>query len=435
VDSRRALRLLVVEGPDKGMRLHILPGGRVIIGRSKRVQCRLSDPRVSRVHCAVHAEPDGLVVTDANSAGGTFVNDERVNRHRLLPGERLCVGHTVLCLEAEEAVPASGAPVRTGRDMPAAQNLSGGETATVRASEGTSAQAAPPPSGSWLGRLAGQIMGPYELIGIIAEGHTGTVFHARDTRSGDRRAVKLLKPEFSGSDAERHRFVRGMKTMLGVQHANIVRIYHAAKSHGYCWAAMEYVDGPSLAQLIHNAVTAGHLDWRVAYRVAVHIGRALDHAHRLHIVHRNVTPNNIIIRTSDNVAKLGDLMLVKSLEESSGASAQSHLVGDIHYMPPEATYGMGSRDDPRADVYSLGAVLYSAVTGRPPFQAATAAETIALIRGSEPFPPRRYQMGVPDEFSDIILKALAKRPAQRYPGAPELSAELERCGRALGVLA
>jgi serine/threonine-protein kinase len=198
--------------------------------------------------------------------------------------------------------------------------------------------------------------------------------------------------------------------------------------------AMEFVEGESMTQVIRRIGVAGMLDWRYGYRVAVHIARALEYAHGQSIIHRNVTPQNILLRTSDKVALLGDLMLAKALE---GTLAQQitrpgELVGDVAYMSPERTRGTGEVDG-RSDLYGLGATVYALITGRPPFSAESLPELIQKIRSAEPDRPQKYQMAIPAMFQGTVLKLLARRPDERFQTAGGLLAELDRVGKFSGV--
>jgi len=168
--------------------------------------------------------------------------------------------------------------------------------------------------------LGGQSLSHFQLEEVIAKGTTGVVFRASHTEHDRPAAVKVLEPQFAGDEQNMQRFVRAMKTMLPIRHENIVSIYAAGKNGPYCWVAMEYVDGENLEDVIARISREGlldmegQLDWRDAFRVGVHIARALQAAYEHQIIHRNITPRNILLRTSDKVAKLGDLMLAKALE-------------------------------------------------------------------------------------------------------------------------
>src|SRR5262249_47160190 len=149
-------------------------------------------------------------------------------------------------------------------------------------------------------------------------------------------ALKVLLPEFSSDEDDMQRFIRAIKTMLPLEHPNLVKLYGAGKTGQSCWVAMEYIAGENLQQVIDRIGVAGMLDWRHAFRVAVDVARALEHAHGESIIHRNVTPTNILRDATSKTCKLGDLMLAKALE---GAMAKQitqpgQIIGDVAYMSP-----------------------------------------------------------------------------------------------------
>ena len=151
-------------------------------------------------------------------------------------------------------------------------------------------------------------------------------------------------------------------------------------------------------------------------------------------MHRNISPTNIMLRSSDKAAKLGDLMLAKALE---GALAKQitkpgQLLGDIAYMSPERTRSIGEVDS-RSDIYSLGATVYALLTGRPPCEGGSLPETIAKIRTAEPVRPKKYQLSIPDQFEGVVMQMLAKRPEDRYQTAKDLLADLERVAKFQGM--
>jgi serine/threonine-protein kinase len=243
-------------------------------------------------------------------------------------------------------------------------------------------------------------------------------------------ALKVLLPSISQDEAETQRFIRAMKTMLPLRHRNLVAIYNAGKTGPYCWTAMELVEGESLEQVIRRIGVAGMLDWRYALRVAIHIARALEYASEHQIIHRNLTPQNVLVRNSDKLAKLGDLMLAKALEGSMAQqiTRPGELLGDIHYMSPERTRGIAEVDG-RSDIYGLGALVYALLTGRPPCAGASLTETIQHIRQTIPEPPRKYALGIPPMFEGVVTRMLAKRPDERHQTASELVADLERVAK------
>jgi hypothetical protein len=412
-------RLVVIAGPDKG-KAWVLPAGEtVLIGRSKATETRLSDPHVSRVHCQIQVEDDKILLSDFESAGGTFVNNRKIHQQEITPGDTIRIGETQLRYQDDDVAEASTmAPPVHPTPRPSSKS-----------------PGAPSSGGDKLADLSGKILSHFEVGPVLAKGHTGVVFKARDTKENKEVALKVLWPEISQVDDEMQRFVRAMKTMLPLRHPNLIAVYGAGKTGSYCWMAMEYVEGESLTQVIGRIGVAGLLDWRNAVRVAIHLARALEYAQEQQIIHRNITPNNIMVRASDKLTKLGDLMLAKALEGTLAETITrpGEIVGDVSYMSPERTKGSAAEVDGRSDIYSLGATVYALLTGRPPFIGDSLTDTVRKIRQAEPEKPKKYQLSIPDQFEGVVLKMLAKRPEDRYQTASELLKELERVAKFQGV--
>ncbi|HMF16419.1 MAG TPA: FHA domain-containing serine/threonine-protein kinase [Gemmataceae bacterium] len=396
-------QLAVTSGPDQGKLFPLAAGETMQVGRSQATTIRLTDPAVSRVHFELEIGEDQVILHNISSQG-TMVNGKPAVEQALKTGDVIRIGNSELRF--------------VGKDEPA----------TIVPKEAALSANEP------LTKLAGQSLAYFLVEEVIARGNSGTVFRALDTRHNQAVALKVLEPAFSKNEEEMQRFVRAMKTMLPVRHANIVTIIGAGKTGPFCWVAMDYIDGESLTQVIQRIGVAGMLDWKHAFRVAVDIARALDYAHGQSIIHRNVTPQNILLRKSDKVALLGDLMLAKALEGSLAqhVTKPGELLGDVAYMAPERTHG-GSDIDGRADLYGLGATVYAVLTGRPPFTGDAMADVIAKIRNADPEKPKKYQLSIPDMFQGAVLKLLAKRPQERYQTAAELLKDLERVGKFAGV--
>jgi serine/threonine protein kinase len=404
-----SLQLLVVAGPDKGRAFTLQPGPDLLLGRSAQAYYRLTDPHVSRNHCQILRDGDQVTVICHGSSSGTLVNGKAVQRQVLKPGDVLRVGETQLRLHIG--------------DLPLDLALAHGAILPTAP--------APAPQPDQLEALSGKKLAHFDIGPVIGKGHAGVVFHATDTKDNRPVALKVLLPEFARHDEEVQRFIRAMKTMLPLRHPNLAALYAAGKTGPYCWVAMEYVAGENMRQVIDRIGAAGMLDWRYGFRVAVHVARALDYAHGQQIIHRNVTPTNILLEAATQTVKLGDLMLAKALE---GALAQQitrpgELLGDVVYMSPERTRGASEGDDGRSDLYGLGATVYALLTGRPPFEGATLVEKVTRIRQTEPVRPTKFQLAIPSRFEGLVLKLLAKRPEDRYQSASELLAELERLGK------
>jgi hypothetical protein len=411
-DIMSAFVLVIIAGPDKDKTINMQPGTGHVLGRHQDAAYKLNDPRVSRSQCQLHWEGDQVRVTDLGSTGGTFVNGVKISEHILSPGDTIRVGDSVLRFQLSDSLGAS-----TLTD--------GGQKADF------DAQAT-----ERLAELSGRALGHYQIGEVLGKGELSFVFRATDSKDNRSVALKVMHPNFSRDEDEMQRFVRAMKTMLPLRHLNLVALYGAGKTGPYCWIAMELVEGENLTQVIQRIGVAGMLDWKYAFRVAVHIARGLEYAHGQSILHRNITPANILMQSSDKQAKLGDLMLAKALEGSQAKdlTRPGELLGDINYMSPERTYGTSGLDG-RSDLFSLGAAVYALLTGKPPFSGGNLIQTIANIRTAQPEKPTKFQMSIPGLFEGIVLKLLAKAPEARFQSATALLAELERVGRFQGVTA
>jgi hypothetical protein len=449
-------QLEVIAGADRGRVFPLSPDAPLVIGRGRQSVTRLTDLHVSRIHCQVEFRGADILIKDLNSVGGTLVNDRAVTEQILRPGDVIQLGETKLRFAcADVADQMTLPPERPGEHIPMAIPLDPVPRGiTPPPTEQPPVEALPaaipipdalPASrparqalkilpGEQLGELTGTILGPFQIGQVIARGKSGVVFRAVDRRSNQRLALKVLRPEFTRYESDIQRFIRSMKTMLPLRHPNLVFLYGAGKKGPYCWVAMEFVEGESLSQVIQRTGVAGMLDWRHAFRAAVHLGRALDFAHQRRIVHRNLTPQNVMIRARDKLAKLGDLMLAKATEGSMAQqiTQANEILGDLRYMSPEQTFGPENMDA-RSDLYSLGALLYACMTGQPPFEGDNVIETIVKIRQAAVVMPKKYQMSIPDAFQAVVLRAMAKRPEDRFQTAAELLRELERVGKFQGV--
>jgi serine/threonine protein kinase len=400
-------QLIVISGPDAGRVFSLEDGQTIVIGRGQASNTQINDPRMSRIHCQVQADGGKTWLLDNGSSSGTLVGGEKITRHELKPGEVFQVGDTQIRFQLESH-----------------------QEASTLAGDSIFGRPKPQPAITPLKDLVGTSLAHYRLDAIIAPGESGMIFNAWDTEKNRIAAVKVLTPDFAHQEEQKERFVRAMRTMIDVRHPHLVQLYHAGKSGPYCWAAMELVEGEDLTKVIQRIGIEGMLDWREVYRVAVHVGRALHEAHQRKIIHRNVTPANILRRHKDKVCLLGDLMLAKALEGSlvRQVTQPGQLIGDVPYMSPERTRDQTAVDH-RSDIYGLGATLYALLTGRPPFESHSLPELIRMVRQVEPRQPKEYQFSINDRFQDLVLQMIAKRPEDRFQTPAALLRDLERIGR------
>jgi serine/threonine protein kinase len=399
-------QLIVISGPEKGRTFFLDDGQTLSIGRGKDSNTQINDPRMSRVHCRVAVDGGKTLLTDAGSTGGTHVGQSQIKEHELKPGDTFRIGDS---------------EIRYILDGASDQATVAGNQAFGRPK--------PQPKTKRLQDLIGETFADYRLDSIITMGNSGMVFKGTDTKHDRVVAVKVLSPDFANSEEQKERFVRAMKTMLPIQHVNIVRLYNAGKKGPFCWAAMEFIDGESMTQVIDRIGIEGMLDWRVTWRAAVHLARALNEAYQNNIIHRNVTPANILRRSSDKVCLLGDLVLAKALERTLAkqVTQPGQLIGDVPYMSPERTRDSASADH-RSDLYGLGATLYALLTGQPPFEGDSLPLLIQQVRESDPKPPKEFQLAIADLFQDVVMQLLAKRPEDRYDTPRDLIKDLDRIG-------
>jgi serine/threonine protein kinase len=404
-----SFQLVVEVGQDTGHVFTVFSGDETIMGRGSHAHYRLNDPRVSRNHCRIYIENEHPHIECLGGSGGTKVNSKPVTtKTRLKPGDLVEVGDTKLRMTIADM------PLAAVKNIVSASGKKGSQQAKTGELE----------------ELAGETLGAYDIGPVIGRGTSSVVFCANDNRTNQPVALKVLLPEFAKVEEEVQRFIRAIKTMLPLEHPNLIKLYGAGKTGVHCWVAMEYVAGENLEEVIARIGVAGMLDWRNAYRVALQVGRALEYAHAEGIVHRNVTPKNILRDAASKDVKLGDLMLAKAME---GVLAQQitrpgELLGAVEYMSPERTRGTTDLDH-RSDLYGLGATLYALLTGRPPFTGATLVEKITLIRQNEPAKPTKYQLSIPHAFEMLVLKLLAKQPEDRYQSASAMLKDLEKIGK------
>jgi WD40 repeat protein/predicted Ser/Thr protein kinase len=263
--------------------------------------------------------------------------------------------------------------------------------------------------------------GDYELLDEIGRGGMGVVYRARQ-RSLDR-LVAIKRMVFGpGSNPELvKRFRAEAVSAATLRHPNIVAIHEVGVHEGQHFFVMDYVQGQSMAHL----VAARPLPARRAAGYLKTLAEAVHYAHERGILHRDLKPSNVLIDEQDQ-PRIVDFGLARRLEGASELTVTGQVLGSPHYLPPEQATAQRGRVSRRTDVYGLGATLYHLLTGRPPFQAESLAQTLDLVLHTEPVAPRLLNPGVPRDLETICLKCLEKEPSRRYPTAQALADELGR---------
>ena len=262
--------------------------------------------------------------------------------------------------------------------------------------------------------------GDYELIEEIARGGMGVVFKARQLTLKRTVALKMiLAGRFAGSE-DVERFRTEAEAAAQLDHPGIVPIYEIGTHENQHYFSMGYVEGKSLAQQVSESPLAPYDAAELMQKVC----DAMDYAHRRGVIHRDLKPANILLDKSGQ-PKVTDFGLAKKTEADNHLTATGQILGTPAFMPPEQAAGKTNLG-PLADVYSLGAVLYCLLTGRPPFQAASPVETLLQVLEQQPVVPRRLIPSIPVDLESICMKCLEKDSGLRYSSARELAEDLSR---------
>src|SRR5215208_2700392 len=275
--------------------------------------------------------------------------------------------------------------------------------------------------------LVGTEVGTYRIEKLLGAGGMGEVYLASEARLNRRVALKILPPEFVADGERVARFEREARAVSALNHPNLVTIYDLGSIDGLHYISMEYVEGRTLRE-----VADGRLKLKEILSVVTQAAEALAAAHRAGVVHRDVKPENIMVR-ADGYVKVLDFGLAKLLEppaEGAGAPAETQAgadMGTLAYMSPEQA--AGEPLDARTDVWSLGVVLYELATGCKPFAGSNRRETVNAILSDEPEPATETDPELPHELDHILSKALEKDRELRYQTVSDLRADLKRLGR------
>ena len=258
----------------------------------------------------------------------------------------------------------------------------------------------------------------YEIIKLIGEGGMANVYLAYDTILERNVAVKVLRGDLADDEKFVRRFQREALSASSLSHPNIVEMYDVGEDNGNFYIVMEYIDGQTLKQLIKKR---GHLTVPEAIDIMLQLTDGLAHAHDSYIIHRDIKPQNIMI-LEDGMVKITDFGIAMAINASDLTQTNS-VMGSVHYLPPEQAAGKGSTI--KSDIYSLGILFYEMLAGTMPFRGETAVE-IALKHIKDPMPSiRKINPKVPQSVENIIFKATAKNPKNRYNNVRELHDDLK----------
>ncbi len=265
------------------------------------------------------------------------------------------------------------------------------------------------------------VFGKYDLLGEVGRGGMGVVYKARQRDLNRIVALKMILASEWASAEEIRRFQAEARAAARLRHRNIVAIHEIGEQLGRHFFAMDFVEGETLAAI----VARGPLAPEKAARWMVSIAQAVEHLHSQGIVHRDLKPSNVLIDSAGEPVVM-DFGLAKIFDSEDGATRSGAILGTPSYMSPEQAAGRNSLITTRSDVYSLGAMLYEMLSGRPPFREATPLDTLVQVIEGEPTLLRQLVATIPRALELICLKCLEKDPARRYASAAELAADLTR---------
>ncbi|MDO8736688.1 MAG: Stk1 family PASTA domain-containing Ser/Thr kinase [Thermoleophilia bacterium] len=268
----------------------------------------------------------------------------------------------------------------------------------------------------------------YEIIRRLGSGGMADVYLARDTQLGRQVAIKVLYKRYARDEEFVARFRREAQSAAALNHPHIVSIYDRGEAEDSYYIAMEYLEGRSLKEVITEE---GPLETAQAIDYAEQMLRALQFAHENNVIHRDIKPHNIVINDRGQL-KVTDFGIARA-GSSPSVTETGSIIGTAQYLSPEQAKGKAVEQS--SDLYSLGIVLYEMLTGRVPFEGENPVAIALKHLSDEPVPPQALVPGVPDNLNAVVMRALAKDPRDRYPGAEEFLADLERCRQDLPVTA
>lgn len=263
----------------------------------------------------------------------------------------------------------------------------------------------------------GPVFGKYRLLGEIGRGGMGVVYRAVHPDLGTEVALKVLSSENAGEE-ERARFRREAQTAARLQHPNIVATHDFGEVEGRPYFTMMLVEGSTFSAVLGSDA----LNLYDKLKLLIQVCEAVAHAHDQGVIHRDLKPGNVLV-TKDGRALVTDFGLARRVDSQSHLTVTGAIMGTPAYMAPEQA--RGDEVDRRADLYSLGAMLYELLAGRPPYLGPAAQVLVEILR-SEPPPPRTFRKGIPRELETVCLKALSREPDRRYADAREIAADLRR---------
>jgi serine/threonine-protein kinase len=431
------VNLKVTAGPYKGRIFSFTQHDSFLIGRNPEAHLCLPDDRYfSRNHCLLEMNPPHSHLRDLASTNGTFLNGRRVQNAYLNNGDRIQCGETILVVEVttesidlSETTQDAGIPKRPVLVMVECVNCGRREQAQA---------SAPDEHLTFLCedcrielKRSPQAIPGYDTVKLLGRGGMGCVMLGREQKTGRPVAIKTLLPEFAVSDKAMKRFMREIDVAATLKHKNIVEFIDRGMHNGVVYLVTEFVDGADACKLAeHNG---GRLSYEDGISIISQALDALSFAHAQGYIHRDFKDQNILVagHSPNLVAKLTDFGLAKSFSNSgmSGVTMAGEMAGTLAYMPPEQLRNF--RDvKPQSDIYAVGMTAYSLLTGSLALDLSKSSgvnDTIRAIFEQPAVPLHQRASHIPRPVCEIIDRALAKDPAQRWQSAGAMRNALLHC--------
>ena len=461
--------LLVTKGEDYDKVFRLEDDETKIIGRSSQADIVLNDTRVSRQHCRVRAANGVCTLVDLNSKNGTALNGQRLRGEvQLNDGDVIELAATCLSIristgtaekgksrepaapEADKKQaaigPVSSPPAEEAPPhpvVPSGESLMGAferyleephsaERTTVskapQISIGPVPESQRAPSAD---DMIGKLVGGCRVEELLGEDMLCRVYRATQISMERTVALKILSPQVTDDSRTVERFICAARAGGSLNHPHIVQVYDAGKENDAYFVALELVDGKSLRTLLEERGRNRPLPLSRALDIAEHIADALQYAHEQSVIHRDITPDNIHV-THQGMAKLADLGFSKSLHDSGiqRPTRPGEPLGKLYFTAPEQLADVRSATA-RSDIYSLGAVLFVMLTGHMPFGGKSEQEILEQVRCGRHESVRRLQGEVPEELAQVVDRAMARSPEERYATAAEFRGDIRRVRAAL----
>jgi len=424
--------LRVLEGPYTGREFTFEQHDTFLIGRSDTAHLYLPEDKFfSRHHCLLEIAPPRCFLRDLGSTNGTFVNGQRVTEAFLYSGDRFQGGQSVLQVEVQTepsvAISSSEVPTLAGPTLVPIECTNCGRREQTEAAAGEKLTFICEECREELKRRPQPVPG-YEMIRLLGRGGMGCVMLAREEKTGRSVAIKTLLPEVAVADQSLKRFMREIQVAAALDHPNIVRFIESGTNNGAVYLVTEYVEGSDAARLAD--AQGGRLPFAEAINIVEQSLEALAYAHARGYIHRDIKESNILITGAapNLIAKLTDFGLAKSFTQTgmSGITMAGDMAGTFAYMPPEQIRDFRNVR-PTSDIYAIGMTAYSLLAGDIALDMGPhndVAGTVRAIFEGQIIPLRQRAPGVPERVAEVIERALAKDPAQRWQTATAMRTAL-----------